>query len=83
MYLHIGMDTVINTDSIIGIFDLDNATLSYKTRDFLSEAEKSGKVKSVCSDLPKSFIVCRENEKQIIYICQLSPMTLLKRTGID
>ena len=83
MYLHIGMDTVINTDSIIGIFDLDNATLSYKTRDFLSEAEKSGKVESVCSDLPKSFIVCRENEKQIIYICQLSPMTLLKRTGID
>ena len=83
MYLHIGMDTVINTDSIIGIFDLDNATLSYKTRDFLSEAEKSGKVLSVCSDLPKSFIVCRENEKQIIYICQLSPMTLLKRTGID
>ena len=77
------MDTVINTDSIIGIFDLDNATLSYKTRDFLSEAEKSGKVISVCSDLPKSFIVCRENEKQIIYICQLSPMTLLKRTGID
>ena len=74
MYLHIGMDTVINTDSM---------TLSYKTRDFLSEAEKSGKVISVCSDLPKSFIVCRENEKQIIYICQLSPMTLLKRTGID
>ena len=79
MYLHIGMDTVINTESIVGIFDLDNATLSYKTRDYLTAAQNKGKIINVCSDLPKSFIVCKEEEDQKIYICQLSPATLLKR----
>ena len=40
MYLHIGGDTVVNTKNIIGIFDMDNSTVSYKTREFLSEAQK-------------------------------------------
>ena len=35
MYLHIGGETVINTKDIIGIFDLDTSTMSYKTREFL------------------------------------------------
>lgn len=79
MYLHIGMDTIINTKNITGIFDLDNATLSYKTRDFLSAAQAQGKIVNVCTDLPKSFILCCENEDFTVYICQLSPATLMKR----
>lgn len=81
MYLHIGGDTVINTKEIIGIFDLDNSTVSYKTRDFLAEAQKSGKIVNVCNDLPKSFIICRHDNEDKIYICQLSPITLIKRTN--
>ena len=40
MYLHLGGDTVVDSESIIGIFDLDNATLSVKTRELLSRAQK-------------------------------------------
>ena len=40
MYLHLGQDTVITTKSIIGIFDMDRCTVSKKTRDYLTEAEK-------------------------------------------
>ena len=42
MYLHLGQDTVITTKSIIGIFDMDRCTVSKKTRDYLTEAEKKG-----------------------------------------
>ena len=80
MYLHIGGDTSIRTDEIIGIFDLDSSTVSRRTRDFLSRCEKEGKVINVSYDLPKSFIICRENEDNKIYICQLSPATLIKRS---
>lgn len=80
MYLHIGGDTSIRTDEIIGIFDLDSSTVSRRTRDFLSRCEKEGKVINVSYDLPKSFIICRENEDNKIYICQLSPSTLIKRS---
>lgn len=79
MYLHLGGETIVRQDDIIGIFDLDNATLSYKTREFLSKAEKNGKVITVSSELPKSFVICAENDEQKIYICQLAPMTLIKR----
>lgn len=82
MYLHLGMDKVITFDEIIGIFDLDTTTVSKRTRDYLSKAEKAGIVENVCYDIPKSFIVCRDkkgNEK--VYISQISSSTLLKRTG--
>ena len=42
MYLQLGQDTVIRTDNIIGIFDLDNTTVQKGTRDFLNAAEKNG-----------------------------------------
>lgn len=82
MYLHVGLDRVIKFEQIIGIFDLDTSTVSKATRDYLSLAEKRGEVENVCNDLPKSFIVCIDEEgKRKIYISQLSSQTLLKRTG--
>jgi hypothetical protein len=43
MYLTIGKNTVIRDDEIIGIFDLDNCSQSFLTREFLSAAEKAGR----------------------------------------
>ena len=39
MYLHLGQNTVVPVQTILGIFDLDNTTSSYLTRQFLKEAE--------------------------------------------
>ena len=79
MYLHIGQDTVIPETDIIGIFDMDNSTGSQITREFLSEADKSGRVISVTEELPGSFIVCGTDDNIKIYLSQLSSQTLLKR----
>ncbi|MGN0468611.1 MAG: extracellular matrix regulator RemB [Acutalibacteraceae bacterium] len=76
MYLHLGQSTVITTDEIVGIFDLDNTTVSKKTRDFLFQAQKEKRVVYVSSELPKSFIVCLDNT---VYISQISCATLIKR----
>ena len=81
MYLHIGQNVVVPEMSVIGVFDLDNTTGSYITRRFLGEAEKAGCVTPVSDDLPRSFIVCDEDDKQRIYLSQLSTQTLLKRSG--
>ena len=59
MYLHLGNETVVKTDDVIGIFDLDNATLSRHTRNFLAVSEKNRDVINVSYELPKSFIVCK------------------------
>lgn len=79
MYLHLGEKTVIKTSEIVGIFDLDNTTVSKNTRDYLSQAQKNGDVINVSYELPKAFIVCEENNQRKIYISQLSSQTLYKR----
>ncbi len=81
MYLHLGQNTVINLNEIVGIFDLDNTTVSKNTRNYLSVAEKNKNVKVVSSELPKSFIVCSDKtEKNTVYLSQISTTTLYKRT---
>lgn len=80
MYLHIGQSTVINGKEIVGIYDLDNVTVQKSSRQFLAAAEENGEVKNVATDIPRSFIVCRKLGKRTVYLSQLSPATLLKRT---
>lgn len=80
MYLYIGQEKAIFSKDIIGIFDLDNTTVSKISREFLNRAEKEGKATVVLGDdLPKSFIITNKNEKDEIIISQISPSTVKKR----
>ncbi len=81
MYIHLGQETVIKSDEVIGIFDLESTTISKNSRDFLTKAEKKGEVKTVSYELPKSFIVCSNKKRnQKVYISQISSATLQKRS---
>ncbi len=82
MFLHLGQDTVIIEDDIIGIFDLDTTTVSKPTRDYLKTMQKGGNVINVSYDLPKSFVItCKKNsKKKNMYISPISTATLLKRS---
>lgn len=80
MYLHLGNKTVITSNEIIGIFDLDTATVSKRTRDFLSKNEKQNNIISVSYEIPLSFVVCQDKEKnKKIYFSPVSSTTLQKR----
>jgi uncharacterized protein YktB (UPF0637 family) len=81
LYIHLGQGVVVPEETVVGIFDLDNTTGSRITRKFLSDAEKAGQIISVSDELPNSFVVCSEHNKQTIYLSQLSSQTLLKRSG--
>lgn len=76
MFLHIGEDMVVNSKSIVGVFDMDTSTVNKATRDYLSQAEKNKKIVYVNYELPKSFVVT--NDK--IYVSPLNTNTLLKRS---
>jgi hypothetical protein len=58
MYLHIGQDTVVRSDEILGIFDIESTSISPVTKEFLSLSQQTGCVVNVTDDLPKSFILC-------------------------
>lgn len=79
MYLHLGENTVVRTESIIGIFDMDTSTISKWTKEYLSNATKNKRVINVSMELPKSFVVCNENNEIKVYVSQISSQTLMKR----
>ena len=50
MYLHIGQETVVPLCEVVGIFDMENTTISKNTRSFLNDAQKKGTVITVGDD---------------------------------
>jgi hypothetical protein len=80
MYLHAGNNKIIREKDIIGIFDMDNSTVSAVTRRYLTEAERAGLVVSAKDEIPKSFILYKENGKYMICFSQISSTALLGRT---
>ena len=79
MFLHLGQDTIITTEDIIGIFDADNSTISYITRKYLSDAQKDERVISAKDEIPKSFILYKEKGKYMICFSQISTSALIGR----
>jgi len=79
VYLHLGQDVLIKTADIIGIFDMDKATVSKRTRMFLDQKQRDGLLVNTATDIPKSFVVCNWGSEVIVYISQISPQTLMKR----
>ncbi len=79
MYLHLGNNIIVQDRDIVGIFDIDNTTVSKHTRKYLAQRTKNAEIVTVSQELPKSFIVCQHGGKRTVYISQLSSKTLLNR----
>ena len=80
MYLHVGNNKNIREKDIIGIFDMDRCTVSSITKKFLSDAQRNDLVVSAKDEIPKSFVLYRENGKYMICFSQISTSALLGRT---
>ncbi len=84
MYLYLGQNVVVPKGDVLGVFDLDNCTADRITREYLSRAEKRGRVVNVSAGaLPKSFVLCAGERQRgaavRVYLSQPNPATLLKR----
>ncbi len=82
MYLHLGRSVIVPVSSVVGVFDLDAASASPRTRAYLERAQREGRLETVGSDLPRSFVVCREDGRDMVYLSQISSRTLAARTDV-
>ena len=80
MFLHLGNDVYIAKKDIIAICNLDTVTISKYTKMYLSKCEKTGIVETICTDIPKTFVLVRKKNKDKIYLTNISSTTLLKRS---
>ena len=79
MFLHAGNGRNIRQRDIIGIFDMDNATVSHVTRKYLSAEQKKKAVEAVADEIPKSFILYKNDGEFKICFSPLSTSALLGR----
>lgn len=80
MYLHLGNEVIVKIKDIVGIFDIENSSVSKYTKDYLSRAEREGRVIYCSMDMPKSFVVCDGGgQGERVYVSMMSCSTLLKR----
>ncbi len=82
-YVNVGQNVVITSDEIIGIFDIDTATVKKDTRNFLKRAEKENHVKNAFDpvfDIPVSFILTKgQNDTEKLIFSSVSTSTLVNR----
>ncbi len=84
MYLHLGQNVMVRTKDVVGVFDLDNTTWSFRTRRFLERAEQEGRVFPVGEDLPRSFVLTEGGDGEPkVYLTPLSPAALAARGARD
>ena len=102
MFLHLGNDIYVHQNDIIAVCNLDTASVSKNTQIYLKKAEDLGIVETICSDIPKTFVIVRRNNrssckslahvkrakgfltklnnKDRVYLTNISSVTLLKRS---
>ncbi len=83
MYVHAGNNRIIRTREIIGIFDMDTATMQMATREYLRAAEKDGRMINIKEEIPKSFIITSEKNGDKVYVSQISTTALLGRINSE
>ena len=79
MYIHLGQNTVVKTSDIVGIFDIDNTSVSKHTKALIADFEKKKRVINVSFEIPKSFLLVKQGDESFIYITPISSATLKKR----
>ena len=76
MYLHIGNKKSVKKEKIIGIFDLDTATVSGISKDFMNRQQREGLLEYDDDDLPRSFVLYEENKKSFVKLSRISSVGL-------
>ena len=81
MFTHIGNDVNVRTDRIIGVFDIDTASYGKGTKILLEKMQKSGRVLTISTELPRSVILADNesgNDVQL-FVSPISSATIAKR----
>ena len=79
MYLHIGNGETIPKKKIIGMFDLDSASISAITRDFLKKQEAKGNLSYSGEDIPRTFLLIEEGDTVDVRLSRISTQGLRAR----
>ena len=76
MIFHIGRGKYVRERDVIGVFDMDTATVSRHTRRFLSQKTREKRVGAADVDIPRSFLLLKDGD---VLLSHISPRALVSR----
>lgn len=76
MFLFLGGDITVRSSDVIGIFDIEECSVSRITADYLNVCQKKSQIVNISENMPKSFIVTENNT----YISNVSNNTIRGRS---
>lgn len=79
MKLYLNDECGIPPEKIVGIFDMDSATVGDATKKFLSQKEREGSLLLATGDIPVSFLVGRDRGQIKVYLTRNAPKVLARR----
>lgn len=79
MYLHLGQDYIVPSQSVVAVFDMDTATVSKRTAALLERLQQEGRILEIYDDLPRAAVLCEDALGEMLYLTGLSPQALQRR----
>lgn len=79
MYLHLGQDYIVPSQSVVAVFDMDTATVSKRTAALLERLQQEGRILEIYDDLPRAAVLCEDGLGEMLYLTGLSPQALQRR----
>ena len=77
MFLFLGGEVTVRDEDVIGVFDIEECSVSRTTADFLNSCQKKTQIVNISENMPKSFIVTTDKT----YISNVSHNTIRKRAN--
>ena len=81
MKLYLSEECGIDPGAVVGIFDMDTATVAPASRSYLKRVERAGKTVLTTGEIPVSFVVTAGGE-ETIYFTRNAPRVLARRIRI-
>lgn len=76
MFLFLGGNISVRSRDVVGVFDIEECSVSRITVEYLNSCQKNGRIVNVSENMPKSFTVCSDKT----YISNVSHGTIVKRS---
>lgn len=83
MLLHLGKDVMVRAKDVIFIIDYEYMKNNKINKKFLENAINKKNVKDLSNCIPKSLVIVRKDNQNIVYLSSISSITLCKRANLN
>ena len=79
MFLHLSSNESVLKRNVVGVFNLETASVQTDTKNFLKQSQKDMRTVTLGRDIPEAFVLCDDEYAETMYLTCISAETIEKR----